>query len=220
LGRKWLAWKGASMVKINPTKERIIFESLNLFSQKGYDGVSMRDIAAAVGIKGASIYNHFKGKEEILQAIFSEMTKRYDTIADSLAVPQGEINEIAQTYMQITEAGLQSMAQGLFSFFIKDDFACKFRKLLIAEQYKNTLARDTLKNYFFDAPLTYQTELFDSMIKGGAFGAYDPRVMALHFYSPIFFLLMKNDITDDFEQEVQLIQKHVNQFSKIYNGKN
>ena len=53
------------MEKLNSTKERIIFESLNLFSQKGYDGVSMRDIAAAVGIKGASIYNHFKGKEEI-----------------------------------------------------------------------------------------------------------------------------------------------------------
>ncbi len=105
------------MEKMNPTKERIIFESLNLFSQKGYEGVSMRDIAAAVGIKGASIYNHFKGKEEILQAIYAEMTKRYDTIAAALAVPQGEMNEIAHTYMQVTEASLQSMAQGMFSFF-------------------------------------------------------------------------------------------------------
>ena len=105
------------MEKMNPTKERIIFESLNLFSQKGYEGVSMRDIAAAVGIKGASIYNHFKGKEEILQAIYAEMTKRYDTIAAALAVPKGEMNEIAHTYMQVTEASLQSMAQGMFSFF-------------------------------------------------------------------------------------------------------
>lgn len=204
------------MEKINSTKDRIIFESLNLFSQKGYDGVSMRDIAVAVGIKGASIYNHFKGKEEIFHAIFFEMTKRYDTITDSLAVPQGEINEIAHTYMQITEADLQLMAQGLFSFFIKDDFACKFRKMLIGEQYKNKLARDTLKNYFFDAPLKYQTELFDNMIKRGAFGAFDPQMMALHFYSPIFFLLMENDITNDSEQLIQIIQRHVYQFSKIY----
>ena len=43
------------------TKQKIIEESLKLFSEKGYEGVSMREIASAVGIKGASIYNHFKG---------------------------------------------------------------------------------------------------------------------------------------------------------------
>ena len=53
------------------TKKRIIIESLRLFASKGYDGVSMREIAAAVGIKGASIYNHFKGKEDIFLAIFT-----------------------------------------------------------------------------------------------------------------------------------------------------
>jgi Transcriptional regulator len=204
------------MEKINPTKECIIYESLNLFSQKGYNGVSMRDIAAAVGIKGASIYNHFKGKEEIFTAIFSEMTNRYETISNSLAVPQGDINEITHTYMEITEANLQLMAQGLFSFFMVDEFASKFRKMLIGEQYKNKLARDTLNNYFFDMPIKYQTELFDNMIKQGAFGAFDPHIMAMHFYSPIYFLLMQNDIINDPEQSLQLIQRHVHQFSKIY----
>ena len=43
------------------TKERIIYESLRLFSEKGYDGVSMREIAAAVEIKAASLYAHFEG---------------------------------------------------------------------------------------------------------------------------------------------------------------
>ena len=43
------------------TKERIIYESLRLFSEKGYDGVSMREIAAAVEIKAASLYAHFDG---------------------------------------------------------------------------------------------------------------------------------------------------------------
>ena len=145
------------------------------------------------------------------------MTKRYDTIAGSLAIPQGNANEIAHTYMQITESDLQLIAQGLFSFFIKDDFACKFRKMLIGEQYKNKLARDTLKKYFFEEPIKYQTELFDNMIKQGAFGAFDPQIMALHFYSPILFLLMANDITNDSERLEQIIQSHVYQFSKIYN---
>jgi len=35
-----------------PQRKKLIAESLELFSKRGYDGVSMRDIAAAVGIKG------------------------------------------------------------------------------------------------------------------------------------------------------------------------
>lgn len=50
------------MEKEMTTKEKIVYQSLGLFSQKGYDGVSMRENAAAVGIKGASLYNHFSGK--------------------------------------------------------------------------------------------------------------------------------------------------------------
>ena len=41
------------------TKERIIDQALDLFSRKGYDGVSVRDISGAVGIKESSLYNHF-----------------------------------------------------------------------------------------------------------------------------------------------------------------
>ena len=62
--------EGETMGEIISTKQKILYESLKLFSNKGYDGVSMREIASAVGIKGASIYNHFKGKEDIFQGIF------------------------------------------------------------------------------------------------------------------------------------------------------
>ena len=43
------------MAKRN-TKETILFESLKLFADKGYDGVTVRDIAAEVGIKQSSLY--------------------------------------------------------------------------------------------------------------------------------------------------------------------
>ena len=42
------------------TKEKITETALDLFSQRGYDGVSVRDIARAVGIRESSIYNHFQ----------------------------------------------------------------------------------------------------------------------------------------------------------------
>ena len=52
------------------TKERILNASAKLFSQNGYSEVSMRDIAREVGIKAASIYNHFDSKKAIRDTLF------------------------------------------------------------------------------------------------------------------------------------------------------
>ena len=48
------------------TKKIILNSAIELFYKKGYDQVSIRTIADSVGIKGSSIYNHFKSKEDIL----------------------------------------------------------------------------------------------------------------------------------------------------------
>ena len=52
------------------TKEKIIDAAIVMFSERGYDQVSMRDIAKTVGIKASSIYNHFLSKREILMSIY------------------------------------------------------------------------------------------------------------------------------------------------------
>ena len=45
------------------TKQRILREALRLFSQKGYDAVSVEQNANAVGIKAPSLYKHYKSKQ-------------------------------------------------------------------------------------------------------------------------------------------------------------
>ncbi|MGH4117400.1 TetR/AcrR family transcriptional regulator [Clostridium sp.] len=40
------------------TKERILDETLTLFSKNSYDGVSVKDIPNAVGVKDSSLYKH------------------------------------------------------------------------------------------------------------------------------------------------------------------
>jgi AcrR family transcriptional regulator len=49
-------------------REAILAEAAALFAEKGFSGVSVDDIGAAVGIAGPSIYNHFTSKAEILAA--------------------------------------------------------------------------------------------------------------------------------------------------------
>ncbi|TYB83872.1 MAG: TetR/AcrR family transcriptional regulator [Kosmotoga sp.] len=61
------------------TKERILRESLKLFSNKGYSGTSMNEIAETIGIKKPSLYFHFKSKKEIFRTLFDEVVKDHLT---------------------------------------------------------------------------------------------------------------------------------------------
>jgi len=53
------------------TKEKILTESMELFTMHGYEGTSMTKIADMVGIKKPSLYAHYKSKE----ALFIDVTK-------------------------------------------------------------------------------------------------------------------------------------------------
>ena len=48
------------------TEQRILDVATELFYEKGYHATTMREVAAGVGIKAGSLYNHFPSKEELL----------------------------------------------------------------------------------------------------------------------------------------------------------
>ncbi len=58
-------------------KEEIIKAAAALFREKGYNAVSMRDIAAEMDMKASSLYNHISGKQEILAAIILEVASEF-----------------------------------------------------------------------------------------------------------------------------------------------
>ncbi|MAZ72172.1 MAG: TetR family transcriptional regulator [Flavobacteriaceae bacterium] len=65
---------------IKPTrKQEIIQVAATLFKEKGYSAVSMRDIAQAMHIKAASLYNHISGKQEILSTLILEVAEAFTT---------------------------------------------------------------------------------------------------------------------------------------------
>ena len=51
------------------TRERILDVALDLFTDQGFDGTSMREIAERLQITKPSIYYHFASKDEILMAL-------------------------------------------------------------------------------------------------------------------------------------------------------
>ena len=63
-------------------RERIVEAALDLFSRHGYAGASMRQIAAAVGIRASSLYNHFDSKAAIYRALIEAIRSNSDHGSD------------------------------------------------------------------------------------------------------------------------------------------
>ena len=55
--------------KDKDTRERILDVALDLFTEQGYDGTSLRQIAEQLGVTKAALYYHFESKEDILRAL-------------------------------------------------------------------------------------------------------------------------------------------------------
>lgn len=76
-------------------KTFILQKAAVMFREKGFNATSMRDLAESVGIEAASLYNHIKSKNEILEAICFEVANRFTANMDVMeASNQKPINKI------------------------------------------------------------------------------------------------------------------------------
>ena len=83
------------MAKRN-TKESILLKALELFADRGYEGVSVRDIAAEVGIRQSSLYKHFAGKQDIFDTLVETMKNRFPQASAAFQLPGGTLQEAAR----------------------------------------------------------------------------------------------------------------------------
>lgn len=199
------------------TKETILYKALIMFSEKGYEGVSMRDIASEVGIKAASIYNHFKSKEDIFNSLIKMMDERYRVFVNTMHIPGFDPLDAAERYLGIEESELQTIAKDLFLYFLKDEYSSAFRRMLTVEQYRNSQAGQVYQSLFIEGVIEFQSIIFKILSEQNYFIDCDPQVAAYQFYAPILLLLSRYDLKPEKEEEaLKLLENHVHQFTKIY----
>ena len=101
-------------MKPTERKTEIITIAAKLFKEKGYSAVTMRDIAQAMDIKAASLYNHIKSKQEILILIVIDIAEEFTNVmneivnADISAIQK--IEKVIELHINITLRNADALA--------------------------------------------------------------------------------------------------------------
>ena len=200
------------------TKDRILAESLRLFSERGYGEVSIAEIADAVGIRPPSIYKHFGSKREIFDSIVTEMKGRYDRMAGDLGIDGSDPASDSGLFGDMGEDDLVAMGRSMFLYFLEQDSNAEFRRMLSIGRYTDPELDRIFHMQFVDLPLAYQSEIFRTMLEQRGMEG-DPSTMALEFYGPMLMLLISCD-TDPSRKDGALaaVEAHIRHFGLLHFG--
>ena len=91
-------------------KDVIIEKASHLFKEKGFNATSMREIADVVGVEAASLYNHIKSKNEILNIICFDVANRFNQKMD-------EVETSAETTLKKIESILRFHIDEMLNHF-------------------------------------------------------------------------------------------------------
>lgn len=197
------------MTKRN-TKEMILAVALKLFSDRGYDGVGLREIAGEVGVSESAIYKHFGSKQDIFESIIQMMEEKYEENMRSFHISEqiSPDNELQET--------LYKMCLLLFHLYLCDEKGSQLRRMLTIELVKNTAAGKAYKEKLIDTAVEYISGVFSLLMTQGYYKKADPYVMALQFYSPLYLLILTYDRQPErYEEAVAFLEKHIQQFDLL-----
>jgi AcrR family transcriptional regulator len=147
-----------------------------LFHKQGYDGTSVRDIARAVDIQGASLYAHVSSKQDVLWSIIEDMASRFEAAADVVEAgdpgavvfgPGVQLISLVRAHVGVVTADIERASV----------FVHEWRALDRAHRDEMSRRRDAYEARFrATIALGVQT---------GAFAAVDPVLTAAYLLSAI-----------------------------------
>ena len=89
------------------TQERLLNAAADMFSTQGYAGVSMRDIARAVGITQAAIYHHFSNKDALYVAavtfVFERQTQELSKQMSEIGDPTDRLELLVGALLEVMD---------------------------------------------------------------------------------------------------------------------
>ena len=202
------------------TKEKILNKALTLFSSKGFEAVSVKEIAADVGIKDSSLYKHFKSKQEIFDTILEECCHRSSSYFEKYGISEDLDEDTLSKLKRLSNEEFIEITLGLFEQFLFDDYIIEFRKILTIEQYNSSRMSELFQMIFMDSIMNYLKQIFQMFIDDGIFVEEDVNFLADEFYAPVFMMYYQLDTNQNSEKNLrEYLKKHFMKFIETYTKK-
>lgn len=183
------------------TKQKILSVALELFSQKGYLGTSMSDIAEKLKITKGALYKHYESKQDIFDSILERIYEN-----DRLNAEKYNLS-ISDDYTKVTLESLCEFSLNQFRYWTENGFASQFRKLLTIEQHRSSEMQKLYQQHLASGQLNYVENIFIAL------KMQDAKQKALEFFSPLF---LSYHLTENGNQKevFEMLKTHFNDFIK------
>lgn len=194
------------------TKEKILVTARELFAEKGFEAVSVRDITRTLGLNEASLYNHYKNKAHLFDVIL-------DRLKEDLINPAFSINLSKLSFNKVSFNLGDFLIDGAKIFFSKTDnnIALTWRMLMIS-QYRFEKARDCIYLYLLDAPASFFKTILLKLQEDGFISKNVDCFIAAKTIGSIFFeysfrsnLNLAWDISEN--DDFKLLERQIRLFS-------
>ena len=203
-------------MKQEDTKQKIIEKALELFAERGYDSVSVGEIAKAVGIKAPSLYNHFPSKQAIFDAIVESTAAQYAADTDKIDIHVQDVQKDVPDFAEITEDALFEKVRQIFEYSLHDETISRFRRMMTIEQFRSPELAALYSNRYVERILRYHAGIFRALIASGEICAENPDTLAMLYVAPVVTLIGICDRQPEREQAcLDQLQSHVRLFFRM-----
>ena len=206
-------------MKQEDTKQRILNKALELFAAKGYDSVSVGEIAGAVGIKAPSLYNHFSGKQAIFDAIVESTAAQYEADTGKIDIHAENAARDVPVFAEITAEGLFEKVRQIFEYSLHNQCIRRFRRMMTMEQFRSPELAALYSERYVDRVLAYHAGIFRALMTSGEIRPQDPDTLAMMYTAPVLTLIAVCDRQPEREGEcLEKLRKHVTLFFQMVHG--
>lgn len=177
------------------TRDQILDEALRCFAERGYDGTSLNDIAAGVGIRRPSLLHHFPSKEALYGDVFERL------ISEWLERLEGAISSKAEGW---DKAELVLRA-GLDLFADTPDYVRIMRREALDGGVHLGIDLSGVLRPLFDGAAEY----LDQQMDAGVFRQHDSRQLLITGYGAILSYFSDAPFIDGLLDENAMDRKNV-----------
>lgn len=207
-------------MKQEDTKQKILQKALELFSESGYDSVSVSEIAKAVGIKAPSLYNHYPSKQAIFEAIVEATAAQYEHDTDKINIHVQNSAQDVLVFTEITENALIEKVHQIFHYSLHNEAISRFRRMMTIEQFRSPELAELYSKRYVERVVAYHAGIFHSLIARNEIRNEDPDTLSMMYVAPIITLIGICDRQPEKETEcLEKLDAHVRLFFRTFHEK-